>query len=66
MTGRIKSFSRAHGYGFIEFDGKDIFFHILDYKGQGTPSVGTTVWFETYESRKGLRAKNIREIKHGE
>lgn len=65
MTGKIKSFSPAHGYGFIECNGKDIFFHILDFKGD-TPSVGTKVWFETYESRKGLRAKNIREIKHGE
>lgn len=65
MTGKIKSFSRAHGYGFLTSEGKDIFFHILDFKGD-TPTVGTTVWFETYESKKGLRAKNIKEIKHGE
>ena len=57
MIGKIKSFSRMNGYGFVETDKGDIFFHILDCKTK--PEVGQEVEFDIVESPKGLRAINV-------
>lgn len=64
MTGVIKSFSRQHGYGFIETDREaNIFFHVKDWIGNGKPSIGQRVEFMWVESEKGLRAIRIRGIR---
>ena len=63
MKGQIKSFSPKHGYGFISADdGKEYFFHILQWKGTDHPEIGTWVLFSTIETRKGIRAKNVRRL----
>lgn len=66
MTGRIKSFSRSHGYGFIECEGQDIFFHATEWKSVIFPREGTEVEFDTRDTRKGVRALNIRRLDDGE
>lgn len=63
MKGRIKSFSPKHGYGFIVTeDGEEYFFHVLQWQGHEPPSTGQWVLFNTIETRKGIRAKNVRSI----
>lgn len=65
MTGKIKSFSRSHGYGFVEAGREDVFFHIIDWNEKDDPVIGEDVDFMWLESEKGLRAIRIRRLRHG-
>ena len=63
MKGQIKSFNPKHGYGFITAeDGEEYFFHILQFKGVDKPQAGMWVLFSIIETKKGMRAKNVRRI----
>lgn len=61
MKGKIKSFSRRTGYGFIESEKGDVFFRILDC--WNNPMKGQEVKFDIVESPKGLRAINVTATK---
>ena len=65
MTGKIKSFSRTHGYGFVQAGREDVFFHIIDWCEKDDPKVGEDVDFMWLESEKGLRATKIRRLRNG-
>lgn len=65
-TGKVKWFSDAKGYGFIEAEdgsngGKDIFVHYTEIAKQGYKSLaeGQPVQFELADTPKGLQAKNV-------
>lgn len=63
--GTVKSFNDARGYGFIlRPDGTEIFAHYTSVlmEGRKTLVVGQRVTFDTYESERGLAAKNIKVI----
>jgi CspA family cold shock protein len=62
MQGVIKSFSRSNGYGFLDTDKGDIFFHIENCKCR--PEHGKEVEFDIVESPKGLRAINVKGVKN--
>lgn len=62
MKGQIKSFSPKHGYGFIAAEGQEYFFHTLQWKGDERPQAGMWVLFSIIETKKGLRAKNVRRL----
>jgi len=49
-TGIVKSFVSKKGYGFIDYQGRDIFVHVADCKG-GRPVQGDTVAFDIVESK---------------
>lgn len=53
MKGKITSFCRKHGYGFI--DG-NIFFHIREWNYDHKPHTGSVVDYEAVDTSKGLRA----------
>lgn len=62
LTGRIKWFSDAKGYGFIEReDGDDVFVHHSSIEGHGfkTLAEGERVEFEILEEEKGPKAVNV-------
>ncbi|MFA7286713.1 MAG: cold shock domain-containing protein [Patescibacteria group bacterium] len=64
MNGKIKSLNTEKGFGFITPEGsdKDVFFH-KSALVEGTfedLQIGMDVTFETEESDKGPRAKNVR------
>lgn len=61
-TGRVKWFSDAKGYGFIEQEGgEDVFVHFSSIQGEGfkTLSEGQTVEFEVTQGAKGLQATKV-------
>lgn len=66
MLGKVKTFNKQKGFGFInsqEVQG-DIFFHYssLVMEGFKTIEVDTSVEFDLEESEKGKRAINIKVV----
>jgi CspA family cold shock protein len=62
LTGKVKWFNDAKGYGFIERpDGDDVFVHYSAIQGSGFRSLseGQEVEFEVVEGPKGKQAANV-------
>ncbi|CAG0893540.1 unnamed protein product [Cyprideis torosa] len=69
LTGRIKSFDRSHGHGFIEtLDNsveEDIFVHVSDIDGEYVPTPGDVVQFRVLPippSMKKFQAVHVRIV----
>jgi len=66
ITGTVKWFNDAKGYGFIVRDdgGKDVFVHHTAINAQGFKSLkeGQKVEFEVVEGKKGPAAANVTVI----
>ena len=61
-TGKVKWFSDAKGYGFIEVEGRrDIFVHYSAIQKEGfkTLNEGQDVEFEIVDGAKGPQAANV-------
>ena len=62
ITGKVKWFNNAKGYGFIERDGgADVFVHFSAVQGNGfrTLEDGQAVEFESVDGPKGQPAGNV-------
>jgi cold shock protein len=63
LTGRVKWFNEAKGFGFITPDGgqKDCFVHFSAISGSGfrTLNEGDRVEFDIVEGQKGPAAENV-------
>ncbi len=62
MTGTVKWFNGAKGYGFIERDeGEDVFVHFSAIRGDGFRNLeeGQRVEFNIEPGRKGLQATDV-------
>jgi CspA family cold shock protein len=65
VTGQVKWFNNAKGYGFIgREDGNDVFVHYSAITGDGyrTLQEGETVEFEIVQGQKGPQAANVVKI----
>ena len=65
ITGKVKWFNNAKGYGFIEREGgSDVFVHYSAIQGSGFRSLeeGQPVEFEIVDGPKGLQAANVRRV----
>ena len=61
LTGRVKSFNPHKGWGFVDFNGEDIFLHKSDLKGF-CPSKGAKVQFTLGRTEKGAKAENVKVV----
>jgi CspA family cold shock protein len=62
VTGTVKWFNAAKGYGFIERpDGDDVFVHYSAIRGQGFRNLeeGQSVEFTVEQGQKGLQATDV-------
>ena len=62
ITGKVKWFNNAKGYGFIEREGgSDVFVHYSAIQGSGFRSLseGQTVEFDIVDGPKGKQAANV-------
>ena len=65
ITGRVKWFNDAKGFGFVQQDnGPDVFVHHTAISMDGFRSLqeGDRVEFELKEGPKGLQAANVRKV----
>jgi cold shock protein len=65
ITGKVKWFNNAKGYGFIERDGgADVFVHFSAVQGNGfrTLEEGQAVEFEIVDGPKGQQAGNVTKV----
>jgi CspA family cold shock protein len=63
--GKIKWFSDAKGYGFIEReDGEDVFVHFSAIVGEGfrTLAEGQEVEFDVVQGEKGPQAETVKPV----
>jgi cold shock protein len=67
ITGKVKWFSDAKGFGFIEYEGGDVFVHhsAIDGRGFRTLREGEEVEFEILTEDKGPRAQNVTRLNPG-
>merc|ERR1719442_213342 len=60
--GTVKSFSEKDGWGFIQYNGQDVFVHIRDCQG-GRPQAGDTVSFDLdpdqFKGDGRMKASNV-------
>lgn len=65
MTGKVKWFNDAKGFGFIQVDNgkEEAFVHHTQIQGEGfrTLSEGQEVEFDLYEGPKGYEAKSVKK-----
>ncbi len=65
VTGKVKWFNDAKGFGFIERpDGEDVFVHYTAIAGTGFRSLmeGQEVEFEIVDGPKGKQAANVSRL----
>jgi CspA family cold shock protein len=65
ITGKVKWFNNAKGYGFIEREsGSDVFVHFSAIGGNGfrTLEEGQAVEFEIVDGPKGPQAGNVTKV----
>ena len=63
MKGKVKWYNARKGYGFIEGeDGKDIFVHSSAIPIGTCLNEDDQVDYETEESDRGLKAKNVKKL----
>jgi len=64
VDGVVKWFNEPKGFGFITHEGKDIFVHYSEVRGNGFKTLheGQKVQFDLYEGAKGPIAKSVEAI----
>jgi len=64
MQAKVKWFNVEKGFGFLDYEGRDIFIHYSQILSEGfkTLDEGQLVEFEIVETDKGPQAKDVRKV----
>ena len=64
MLAKVKWFNVEKGFGFLDFEGRDVFVHYTEIVSEGFKSLemGQEVEFEIVETDKGPQAKDVRKV----
>lgn len=62
MRGNVKFYNENKGYGFIETDGEDLFFHARDVLNMEILSKGDFVEFKKSKNNKGSCAREVQKL----
>jgi CspA family cold shock protein len=64
MQAKVKWFNVEKGFGFLDYEGRDIFVHYSQILSEGfkTLDEGQLVEFEIVETDKGPQAKDVRRV----
>ena len=64
MQAKVKWFNVEKGFGFLDYEGKDIFVHYSQIISEGfkTLEEGQLVEFEIVETDKGPQAKDVKRV----
>ncbi len=60
--GSIRWFNKKKGYGFVIYEGQDIFVHHKEMDKNFLPEPNDIISFEVVNGEKGLKAKNITKV----
>ena len=64
MQAKVKWFNVEKGFGFLDYEGRDIFVHYSQILSEGfkTLDEGQLVEFEIVETDKGPQAKDVKKV----
>ncbi len=64
FVGKVKTYFPNKGYGFLKVEGDedDLFFHINEVKERDSVEVGECLEYSVGQSRRGLKAINLKTV----
>lgn len=60
--GNVRWFDKKKGYGFVDYEGKDIFIHYSAFTEEFIPENNDLIAFEIIDGEKGRKAQNITRV----
>ncbi len=60
--GKVRWYDKKKGYGFVDYEGKDIFIHYSAFIEEFIPESDEYISFEIIDGEKGKKAQKITKV----